>query len=152
MQGKTKARLRRRKTDGRRGPLPFRPTKKQRRQVETLVAGGISEPAIAAEIGICQNTLRKHFGDELAMGHDRARARVLLRLDRESEAGNVSASKHLDQKFAVAAAAARFTAPESQAKGSKLGKKQQAKADAQEAGEGTAWGDDLKPPAGAAVN
>lgn len=44
-------------------------------------AGGIPEPAIAAVLGICQNTLRKHFEVELDCGRGVKRAENLKRLE-----------------------------------------------------------------------
>ncbi len=64
----------------------------------------MSEPAIAAEIGICQNTLRKHFPDEIDAGHQRELAANLRRLRKAADKGNVTAMKHLDAKFGLIAA------------------------------------------------
>lgn len=62
-------------------------------------AAGLSEPGIAAEIGVCQNTLRKHFAAELQAGREREIAANLRRLRKAADHGNVTAMKHLDAKF-----------------------------------------------------
>ncbi len=98
----------RRKTGRKRGPAPFKPTPKHRKDVSLYAAGGMSEPAIAAEIGIAQNTLRKHFADELRAGHDREHAANLRRLRKAADAGNVTAMKHLDMKFGFVGAQKAF--------------------------------------------
>jgi predicted transcriptional regulator len=82
-----------------RGPAPLNPTKKQRDDVALYAAAGLSEPGIAAEIGVCQNTLRKHFAAELQAGREREIAANLRRLRKAADHGNVTAMKHLDAKF-----------------------------------------------------
>lgn len=128
---------------GKRGPQPFNPTKKQRETVKLLMAGGIAEPVIAHRIGICQNTLRRWFEEELSFGRDLKRAENLERLDKAAEKGNVTAMKHLDGKFELVSAKASVT---DGAAVEKLGKKEIAKAQAMNAGANSEWGDDLKPP------
>lgn len=133
----------------RRGPPPFKPTPKQRKDVALYAAGGMSEPAIAREIGICQNTLRKHFADELDQGHQRELAANLRRLRKAADRGNVTAMKHLDAKFGVIAAHKEFdngAAPTKEPRVPKIGKKEEAAQAALTAGEGSVWGDDLKVP------
>ena len=130
-----------------RGPKPFAPKAHQRRLVTLLAAGGLSEPGIAREIGICQNTLRKHFAAELTEAHEREMAENLKRLRKAADRGNVTAMKHLDAKLgAVSAAAAWSGQPTAEPKPEKLGKKQIAEAAALTAGEGSGWGDDLRIP------
>jgi hypothetical protein len=132
---------------GKRGPQGFVPTKAQREKVKLYLAGSISEPVVAHRLGISQNTLRKHFAEELEFGRDLKRADNLDRLERAANKGNVSAMKHLDAKFATSAAENSFTAPAPHAS-SETGKKQQAQAAAKDAGQGTGWGNDLAiPPA-----
>lgn len=78
------------------GGLPeFKPTERQRDMVRLWKAGGISEPVIAAKIGICQNTLRKHFSDDILYGRDILNAEVLEMLRRAAKRGNVAAMKEL---------------------------------------------------------
>lgn len=121
----------------RRGPPPFKPTAKQRKDVTLYVAGGMSEPAIAAEIGICQNTLRKHFPDEIDAGHQRELAANLRRLRKAADKGNVTAMKHLDAKFGLIAAKVavdRRGEPAAPARQAKLGKKEERQAAAERVG------------------
>ena len=132
-------------TLGKRGPEGFVPTKAQREKVKLYLAGGISEPVVAHRLGISQNTLRKHFADELEFGRDMKRADNLERLEKAATKGNVSAMKHLDAKFATVSAENSFTAPAPRS--SDVGKKEQAQAAAKDAGQGTGWGDDLSIPA-----
>lgn len=132
---------------GKRGPQPFKPSEKQRKLVSLLVAGGISEPAIAKRIGICQNTLRRWFGDELQSGHETKRAENLERLDKAAASGNVTAQKYLDTKFERIGAKATLTAP-----AERVGKKEIVRATALTAGENSEWGDDLAPPSDALPN
>ena len=124
------------------GQPAFKPTKKHRDQVKLYMAGGISEPVIAHRLGICQNTLRKHFADELHFGRDMKVADNLDRLERAADDGNVTAMKHLDVKFGATAAQHAFTAPE--ARPPAIGKKEAAQLAAEKAGVGTEWGDDLR--------
>lgn len=56
------------------------PTPQQRMQVETLAAFGIPEDDIARIIPIDPKTLRKHYRDELDLGHAKANAKVAQNL------------------------------------------------------------------------
>ena len=140
-------------TKKKRGPPPFKPTKKQRADVLLYVAGGVSEPTIAKLIGCCQNTLRKHFEQELNEGNERELAENLQNMKKAAKAGNVSAMKYLDARFSAVAAqkAMMGDAPEPAAEEATprppaIGKKEAAEAEAQTAGLGTNWADDLKVP------
>jgi predicted transcriptional regulator len=132
----------------RRGPPPFKPTLKQRKDVTLYAAGGMSEPGIAAELGICQNTLRKHFSEELDAGHERELAANLRRLRKAADKGNVTAMKHLDAKFGLLALDREFkkkpktasTEPK-ETKAPKLGKKEIAKIEASMPPEDPDWAD-----------
>ncbi len=128
------------------GRPPFKPTTAQRRQVEELVSCGMSPPDIARALGIARETLRKHFADELAEGLARRRAEVIALLYKSARKGNVSAQKALDLATSRAVAQAAFVEdPDAAPRPLKLGKKEQAQLDAATAGEGSEWGDDLKP-------
>lgn len=129
---------------GKRGPAPFQPTAKQRRDVALYAAGGMSEPGIASELGICQNTLRKHFAADILAGHEREIAANLRRLRKAADDGNVTAMKHLDTKFELVGAKVSFGAEQPRA--AKPGKKEVVRQDAMIAGHGNEWGDDLKAP------
>ena len=58
------------------------PTESQRRQVEALAGFGIQETEIAGLIGCDPKTLRKHYRDELDLGHIKANAKVAENLFR----------------------------------------------------------------------
>lgn len=125
---------------GKRGPAPWRPTKEQRENVALWASCGISEPVIAQNLGICQNTLRKHCSEELSTGNEMELSKSLARLRKAADAGNVSAMKYLHEIVLRRKAAAEFQAPEP-----KLGKKEVAR---QMAGEvmttpSEDWGSDL---------
>lgn len=128
------------------GRPPFKPTAAQRRQVEELVSCGMGHTDIARALGIARETLRKYFADELAEGLARRRAEVIALLYKSARKGNVSAQKALDLATARAGAQASFAEDAEPApRPVKLGKKEQAQLDAATAGEGSEWGDDLKP-------
>jgi hypothetical protein len=114
-----------------RGRPPFKPTRHHRRRVE-LMAGEASEEVIAKLIGINADTLRKHFSNELQFGRARVLADNLDRLDRQAAKGNTAAAKAL-------IARKDLVAPDQPPKEPKLGKKEQADADAVEAATGTSW-------------
>ncbi|HVI92291.1 MAG TPA: hypothetical protein VM659_28635 [Dongiaceae bacterium] len=130
----------------------FRPTAVQRRDVMLFKAGGMSDDGIATELGICRNTLLKHFAIELAAAHQKEMAANLRRLRKAANAGNVTAIRHLDHKFGLVAAEDAFTGDSRREPRSTVkGKKEQAADAAETAGVGTGWGNDLKTP-GTRVN
>jgi len=61
------------------------------RQVEAMAAYGIPEAEIAAVFKIDPETLRKHFRDELDLGHTKANAQVAGFLFNAAKSGNVTA-------------------------------------------------------------
>ena len=63
-----------------------------------FVACGMSEEAMAAVIGIQRQTLRKHFAEELLIGHARIKSENFKNLRKAAKAGNVAAIKYLDLK------------------------------------------------------
>jgi hypothetical protein len=67
----------------------FKPTRRMRNTVEICVAGGLSLQETATVLGICQNTLRANFADELQNGRARKFAEILVRLDRAAARGSV---------------------------------------------------------------
>jgi hypothetical protein len=116
-----------------RGRPSFKPTRRMRNTVEICVAGGLSLQETATVLGICQNTLRANFADELQNGRTRKFAQILERLDRAAARGSVGAMKYL---------LTLFSGGTSTIVGKKALKMQQA-ADVLEGG--TEWGDDLHP-------
>jgi hypothetical protein len=57
-------------------PARFCPSDEQRRSVEAMVSYGIPQLDIARVVGIDDDTLRKHFREEIDTGAARANARV----------------------------------------------------------------------------
>lgn len=131
---------------------PFRPTAAQRRRVVTLAADGMGERDIAQILRLARGTVRKAFAAELATGRLRVRAETLEALRRAVKAGSAAAIRIQLHRLDLADAAERVQADPAPARQPKLGKKERAQLDAQDAGEGTGWGDLLKPPAAARVN
>jgi hypothetical protein len=111
-----------------RGRPLFKPTPKQRRVVEQMVSVGESKATIARALRVDEDTLGKHFADELLNGRARRRLEVTDLLFANARKGNVSAQKHLEN---LTAAAASIPDPVQQPRAPKLGKKEQALADAQ---------------------
>jgi hypothetical protein len=56
------------------------PTDNTRKTVESMAGFGIPQPDIAAVIGVCDKTLRKHYRDELDLGATKANAQVIANL------------------------------------------------------------------------
>lgn len=138
-----------------RGRPAFKPTAAQRRQVSIAAAAGMRHDDIAIAIGICRDTLTKHFELELSAGAAARRMEVLGALYLAAKKGSSSAAKAFlaadpllgvppvpeQAKPKAADAAAVPDAPKP-----KLGKKEQAQADAQTATNGTEWASLLNRP------
>lgn len=83
-----------------RGRPPYEPTDKDRRVVEMMAGWAIPEDRIAKVLAIDPKTLRKHFGEELEVGHAKLEAQLaqnLLRIaqghDRQSLIATIFALK-----------------------------------------------------------
>ncbi len=127
-----------------RGRPAFAPTKTMRENVAIWRAGGMTNQQIADALDIDYKTLEKHFQHELSVGWSKKRAQMLTALFKAGVTGNVSAQKHYLQISGVTAGIEKLTAPEDKKpKGRPLGKKEQAEAAAQTAGQGSDWGEDL---------
>lgn len=101
------------------GQPPFKPTKGQRGDVETMKADGWSNERIALQLRISRPTLEKHFANELQYGRDVVQLENLKNLRRMAKK-NASAAKQLNDRIAVAGA----VMPDAPAKAPKLGKKE----------------------------
>ena len=125
-----------------RGRKCYKPTRVQRTRVEELIAIGMTQSNIAASLGIDQRTLSKHFPRELRDGAAKKRGETVKLLWLAAKKGNVAAMKTL--------MALQIEPPQREtpalARSPKLGKKEVAQKEAESAGEGTDWGDDLLPP------
>ena len=139
-----------------RGRPAFKATPALREKVELLVASGMSQDNIAHVIGCSDVTLREYFHAELAHGAAKKRAEMIELLRKNAKRGNVTAQRTLATLFDQTVAAQTFTAPEAAdekpAKAPKLGKKEAAAQEAESAGVGTAWGDDLHIGTGRTLN
>jgi hypothetical protein len=71
--------------------LSYTPEPATRGQVEAMAAYGIPEGDIAAVLRIDPKTLRKHYRDELDLGHTKANAQVAGFLFNSAKSGNVTA-------------------------------------------------------------
>lgn len=120
--------------NAKRGRPAFNPTPAMRRKVATAAAGGMAHEEIAVALGICRNTLAKHFENELSTGAHQKRMDVLDAMARAALKGNVSAAK------AFLAATPMLAAPPAEPE-KPVGKKEQANRDATTAAAGTEWDD-----------
>jgi hypothetical protein len=140
-----------------RGRPAFNPTPAMRRTVERMVACGDSQNTIARAIGIEDDTLRKHFDEELKNGYAKKRREVLNWMYEGARKGNATLIKRLEEMTRLAGAAADFdragdkpeTPAAPQPRVRRMGKKEQLREDALTAGVDNEWGDDLAPPSGA---
>ena len=143
---------------GKRGRPPHLVTEKNRCKVIMLLAMCWDEKRIAGVLGISEPTLRKHYFRELAsraVALDRMRASHLALLWTQAEAGNVAAMKEIGREldkiearvFGVRASAddAEDGDEAPRVPSRPLGKKEEARLAAAQAGVGTEWGDDLLP-------
>lgn len=122
-----------------RGRPKFEPTPELCKKVELRAALGWAEEDIAREIGVAENTLRKHFAEELRFGRLKVLGENLDRIRDAADSGNVSAMKYLDERMRVQPVGRSSTVP--MPKPEKLGKKQEAQRDAASDGAGTGWAD-----------
>ncbi|KAB0682020.1 hypothetical protein [Aureimonas leprariae] len=125
------------------GRPAYRPSLDERQTVEEMKFCGESDATIARSLGISEPTLRKHFVDELNNGHANRRKEVIGLMFQSARSGNVSAQKKLEEIGRVAGAEAEFERQSKPRAEARLGKKEQAKREAETAGAGTDWGDDL---------
>jgi hypothetical protein len=135
-----------RKTTGRApGRTSYTPSDAERKRVQDLAACGATQLYIAKDLGISNNTLRKHFADDLYAGEIRANVSVAgvmysMAVDKKHkkvfDAGKFWLTHRAGWKPATATA--RADQPQ--------GKKEQQAEAARNAGAGTDWGDLLQTP------
>lgn len=140
---------------GRRGRPQHIPTQENRNKVNLLLALGWSNERVANGINVDLKTLKKHYFPELKVreaARDRLDARVMETLWIQFQAGNTGAGKAfvaMLEKNDIAVGHSSFYANQrdgAEPKPERLGKKELAAQAAETAGEGSDWGDDLKPP------
>lgn len=134
------------------GRPSFKPTPALKQKVATAAGAGMSHEEIALALGIARNTLEKHFEHELSIGAYAKRMEVVQALLRAAKKGNVAAARlymQLEPQIAAPPAHEGRTSKPAEtapaASPEKLGKKEQANADAVEAHLGTGWEGLLKP-------
>jgi|HubBroStandDraft_6_1064221.scaffolds.fasta_scaffold374981_2 hypothetical protein len=136
-------------------------TLENRNKVKMLLAFGWNNPRIAAALGITQPTLRKNYFHELKFRseqRDRLDAAMAMKLWDEFSAGSVAAGREFRAllQHNDLMTYGQSSPPENEAKGPKLGKKEQALHDAQTPDTGSSLGDLMaqrqgngQPPGGA---
>jgi hypothetical protein len=76
------------------GRPPHRPTAEQRRQVEVMAGRFMPQEAIAAVLGICDDTLRRHYAEELRRGDGLGCLKLSTKFEGLIDSGNVPAILH----------------------------------------------------------
>ena len=66
------------------GRPPYQREERTARQVEAMAGYGIPVLDIAKVVGVCENTLRKYYPDEIALGATKANAKVIESLFRKA--------------------------------------------------------------------
>ena len=86
------------------GRPPYQPTDEEREKVRVLKAGGMSNEAIAAALGISEPTLTKYFSSDIEVGAAKVTAEIMMARYNSAKAGNVAAqNKVLELAGAVRA-------------------------------------------------
>ena len=124
------------------GRPPHNPTERDRLQVRTLAAVGVTVADVAKVMGLSIPTLRKHYASELSAGSIEANAKVAQSLFKQAtdpkKPSTVACIFWLKSR---AGWRDRDTVPASPEEEPHLGKKDQANVDARSAAAGTEWAD-----------
>ena len=123
------------------GRPAYEPSERDRQQVKMMCAMGVPDYDIALVMQLSAPTLRKHFFRELEVGHIESTAKVAQSLFKQ-------ATDPVKPNVAAAIFWMKCRAGWKEDV-SDVGKKDQRQAAAHAAGDGTSWGDDLKPQASA---
>ena len=115
------------------------PTPEQRKQVEAMAGYGIPETDIARVLDIDPKTLRRHYRDELDVGHVKANAKVADNLFKIATGTGREAVTAAIFWLKVRAGWSEY-APSPSPLPPPLGKKEQAQIDAVDSAKGTEWG------------
>jgi hypothetical protein len=117
--------------------VEHRPTPELRLTVERMIACGEAQNTVARSLCIDDDTLRKHYSDEIAFGWANRRKEIVELLFESARKGNISAQKRLEEiTRAVGAAESVNSRGEKPAKEVALGKKEQRQAAAENIGDG----------------
>ncbi|ACA18243.1 hypothetical protein M446_3870 [Methylobacterium sp. 4-46] len=113
--------------------------------VEEMAALGEAPKVIARALSITYTQLQREYRDQLLRGSARLRAELIGLVWAKARAGNWQAIQWLLARMTAIEAEKRLAA---EPKPAKLGKKERAHREAQTAGDGTEWGEDLAPAGG----
>ena len=138
---------------GKRGRPPHVVTDEKRNRVMVLQALGWANARIARSLSITLPTLKKHYFRELRAreeARDRLEAERLAMVHSAAREGNVAAMKEWNRIVErETLSAMEREMKQAQTDGDdrqKMGKKEAANLEAQTAGQGSEWGNDLLPP------
>ena len=138
------------------GRPAFKPTRPMRLSVERMLACGDSQNMVARALGIDDDTLRKHFAEEIATRAAKRRREVVDAVFEGVGAKNASLIRKAEEMTRAAAAQESVRrAGEGRPEAPRVdrrGKKEIQREEAATAGEGSEWGDDLKPLRGTPLN
>lgn len=129
------------------GRPEFEPSHRQREEVKLAKADNWADERIARYLGISRSTLLKHFADELERGTDMLRMAVLRDVKASAAKGNRAAAEMVLNLPGMITGVTVLPTPgeevepptTGEAAVPGLGKKEQARRDAQAAHKGTAW-------------
>lgn len=79
------------KTRKKMGRPTHKPTSETRKQVETLSGMGIPYEQLCSLLGICDDTLRKYYQEELVSGKGKANAKIAQCLFNKATGGDTTA-------------------------------------------------------------
>lgn len=136
------------KPNGKRGRPKHEATDENRNRIVMFLSFGWTNERIAGALDITQPTMRRYYFSELKLrdvANDRLKAARFSMLFSQMGKGNIGAHREFDrlaEREMVMLANSRFEAPEQNVP--QLGKKEQQKIEADEAGLNSSWGDDLQ--------
>lgn len=137
-------------TDNKAGRPSHQPTEKDRKTVQSMTSFGISQMDIAEVLGISDRTLRKYYAREIAIGATVANSAVAQTMFQiATTSANASAAVAAGKWWLACRAGWKPATTEMQDRASApeaTGKKAQQARDAETAGSGTEWGNDLVTP------
>lgn len=129
------------------GRPEFEPSYRQREEVKLAKADNWADERIARYLGISRGTLLKYFAEELELGTDTLRMAVLRDVKASAAKGNRAAAEMILNLPGMITGVTVLSTPGDEAEppalgevaAPGLGKKEQARVDAQLAHKGTAW-------------
>lgn len=133
-----------------RGQPPHKPTAAKRENVRRWKAAGISENVISVKLGISHMTLRAHYAEDLTYARDMKKADLLQMAYKSAEKGSVAAIRLIGEmiiKAELKDIGKHYGDDDEPRIPAKLGKKEAAQIEAEKAGVGSEWGNDLMPGA-----